>query len=323
LSLTFNITRRLGRGRWAAGLLAVLALAVAGLLGLAAAPVRAQAPQPVPPLDGPLTDLAGVLDAGQRETVVARLMAQEAATGTQIAVLLLPSTQPEDIAAYAFRVADQWKIGRADVGDGVLIVVATADRRLRIEVARTLEGAIPDLAASRIIDETLRPAFRGGDYAGGLVAAIDQLEGLVRGEALPPPTERRSGSAGGSAWNAFDFEDLVMFFFVAVAAVAQLLTRLLGRRLGGLVASGAAGTVAWFLSHSVWIAGGVAGVAWIVVGLLGVGGALQLASGRRGSGRWGSWGGGSGGSWGGGRGGGGWSSGGGGSFGGGGASGSW
>ena len=315
-----------GRPRQTAFLAVVLALALAlaTLLGAIPGAARAQAPQPVPPLDSPLTDLAGVLDPAQRETVLARLAAQEAATGTQIAVLLLPSTQPEDIAAYAFRVADRWKIGRADVGDGVLIVVATADRRLRIEVARTLEGAIPDLAASRIIDETLRPALRQGDYAGGLVAAIGQLEDLVRGEALPPPAEPRSGSAGGSGWNLGDLDDLVMFFFVAVAAVAQLLTRLLGRRLGGLVASGAAGTVAWFLSQSLWIAGGVAVVAWIIVGLLGVGGALQLASGRRGSGRGGSWGGSSGGSWGGGRGGGGgWSSGGGGSFGGGGASGSW
>lgn len=314
-----------GRPRQSAFLAVVLALALAlaTMLGAMPGAARAQALQPVPPLDSPLTDLAGVLDPAQRETVLARLAAQESATGTQIAVLLLPTTQPEDIAAYAFRVADRWKIGRADVGDGVLIVVATADRRLRIEVARTLEGAIPDLAARRIIDETLRPALRQGDYAGGLVAAIGQLEGLVRGEALPPPVERQ-GDGGGSGWNLLDLEDLVMFFFVAVAAVAQLLTRLLGRRLGGLVAAGAAGTVAWFLSQSLWIAGGVAVVAWIVVGLLGVGGALQLASGRRGSGRGGSWGGGSGGSWGGGRGGGGgWSSGGGGSFGGGGASGSW
>lgn len=103
-------------------------------------------------------------------------------------LLLVNSTAPEDIAAYAQRVADSWKIGRRDVGDGVLLVVSKGDRRVRIEVAKALEGAIPDLAARQIIDQSIRPAFRANDYAGGLEAALDQLIARIRGEALPAPT---------------------------------------------------------------------------------------------------------------------------------------
>ena len=110
-------------------------------------------------------------------------------------LLLVPATAPEDIAAYAQRVADTWKIGRRDVGDGVLVVVAKDERRVRIEVAKALEGAIPDLAARQIIDNAIRPAFRANDYAGGLDAAVDQLIARIQGEALPAPTAR--GKARG------------------------------------------------------------------------------------------------------------------------------
>ena len=131
------------------------------------AAAHAQDVLPVPPLSAPVIDQTATLDEAQRAALIAKLAAIEQQTGSQIVVLMVPSTQPEDIAAYSQRVGDSWKIGRRDIGDGLLIVVAKSDRRVRIEVAKALEGAVPDLAAKRIIDAQISPAFRAGDYAGG------------------------------------------------------------------------------------------------------------------------------------------------------------
>ncbi|RZJ03019.1 MAG: YgcG family protein, partial [Rubrivivax sp.] len=157
------------------------------LLVLACAWAQAQDVQPVPALSARVVDQTGTLDAAQRQALEDELAAYEQASGPQIAVLLVKTTAPEDIAAYAQRVADAWKIGRREVGDGVLIVVAKNDRKMRIEVAKALEGAVPDLAARQIIDAALRPAFQAGDYAGGLKAAIARLQSRIAGEGLPAP----------------------------------------------------------------------------------------------------------------------------------------
>jgi uncharacterized protein len=301
---------------WVAGLLlAALALAAA-----------AQDVLPVPALSGRVIDQTGTLGAAQVQALVQRLAALEQETGTQVVVLMVATTRPEDIAAFAHRVADSWKIGRRDVGDGVLVVVAKDDRRVRIEVAKALEGAIPDLAASRIIAEQITPAFRAGDFAGGLAAAIDRLAARIRGEGLPAPdAAARPGAAPGPQW-----DELAMFFFVGVPVAGALLTGLFGRKLGSLATGGATGALAWWFSASVLLAGVAGLLALMLVGVLGIGAAGRHA-GRRvrrgGFGRVGPpiiWGGGSGG-WGGGGGGfgGGFGSGGGGDFGGGGASGGW
>lgn len=292
------------------------ALLVAALAWLLALPALAQDLRPVPALAARVIDQTATLDASQRAALEARLAAFEAEAGTQIVVLMVASTVPEDIAEYAHRVADTWKIGRRDVGDGVLVIVAKDDRRVRIEVAKALEGAIPDLAARQIIDRAIRPAFRQNDYAGGLNAAIAQLEARVRGENLPLPGVRDGAEPGSQ------FEDLLMFFVVAVPLVGTVTTRLLGRKLGALVAAGLAGGVGWWMTASVLAAIGIAVVTLVVVGIMGLGAiAKGLTRGSR-SGGWhtGGW---SGGGGGGGFGGGGFSSGGGGDFGGGGASGDW
>lgn len=292
---------------------------VAILQLMTGAVASAQDVLPVPPLAARVIDQTSTLDEGQRASLVARLAAIEQQTGSQIVVLLVPSTLPEDIAAYSQRVADTWKIGRRDVGDGLLIVVAKGDRRVRIEVAKTLEGAIPDLAAKRVIDGQITPAFRAGDYAGGLNAAVDQLASRIRGEALPAP--KHSNARGNSGPFGVNLEALAIFFFVAVPMVGALLTSLLGRKLGSLATGGVAGAVGWWLSTSLLIAGGAGLVALVLVGIFGVG-SSRSARGRDGPPI--IWGGGSsGGGWGGGGGGGGFSSGGGGDFGGGGASGNW
>jgi uncharacterized protein len=295
-------------GLWLATVMLLLAL------GWSWGPARAQSTGlPIPALTARVMDQTSTLTPVQTQALERKLAALEQSTGSQVVVLIVPTTAPEDIAAYGWRVADQWKIGRKDVGDGVLLLVAKQDRAVRIEVAKTLEGAIPDLAASQIIQGSLVPAFRQGDYAGGLNAAVDQLAARIRGEALPAPTARSARDTGG------DWQGLGLFFFVGVPILGSILSGLLGRRTGALLTGLGAGTLAGWLATS-WLLGLGAGVvAWILVGVMGSGG--------RGGGSGGPpiiWGGGGGGgSWGGGGDGGGFSSGGGGDFGGGGASGRW
>lgn len=295
-------------------------LAVLGLL-LWAALGQAQDVLPVPALSGRVIDQTGTLQPGQMAALDAKLAAFEARSGPQIVVLLVEGTAPEDIASYAQRVADSWKIGRRDVGDGVLLVVAKGERKVRIEVAKSLEGAIPDLAARQIIDSAIRPAFRADDYAGGLNVAVDRLVQRIQGEGLPAPTVRKGAQEG------LQLEELGMFFFVAVPILGAVLTGLFGRKLGSLFTAGTAGGMGWWFTHSLLLAGAAGVGALLLVGIFGIGSALQRASGRRGGfphiGGSGGWGGGSGGGGFGGGGGGGFSSGGGGDFGGGGASGDW
>lgn len=314
------------RARLLAWVLVFQALALAGL---ALAPSAwAQDLLPVPALSARVIDQTGTLTPAQLGALDAQLAALEAKRGAQLVVLMVASTQPEDVASYAQRVGDAWKIGRRNVGDGLLIVVAKSDRHVRIEVAKTLEGAVPDLAARQVIDRAMKPAFRTGDYAGGLGAAITQLDARIGGEGLPAPSARGSFGSGGAQdlLKGLNLEDLGLFLFIAVPVAATVITRVFGRKLGSVLTSGGAGALAWWFSQSVLLSVAAGVVTLIVVGLLGVGAAAQRLA--RGSSR-GSWGGaGAGGfgagSWGsGGGGGGGFSSGGGGDFGGGGASGDW
>lgn len=292
-------------------------LFAAALLGLAALGfARAQDVLPVPALTARVIDQTGTLTAPQQQALEAKLAAIETKRGSQVVVLIVPTTAPEDIAAYAQRIGDAWKIGRLAVGDGVIVVVAKDDRRIRIEVAKALEGALPDLAARRIITETITPAFRANDYAGGLNAAIDRIDAAIGGEGLPEPLPQGGANRGASG---FDLEDLVMFMFIGVPIAGAVLTGIFGRKLGALATAGAAGGIGWWITASLLAAGGAALVALVLVGVMGVGGSRR---GGHGGGPiiWGGGGGGS--SWGGGD-GGGFSSGGGGDFGGGGASGDW
>jgi uncharacterized protein len=293
----------------------------AAALWLAAGLALAQSVLPVPPLAGRVIDQTGTLSAAQQQAMSDKLAAVEAKRGSQIVVLMVASTQPEDIAAYAQRVADQWKIGRLAVGDGIVVVVAKDDRRVRIEVAKALEGAVPDLAARQIIGEVITPAFRKNDFAGGLNAAIDRLDARIGNEGLPEPSAAQKGPLPPSG-QGFNLQDLAIFLFVAVPVIGAVLTAILGRKLGSLATAAAAGGMGWWLSASVLVAVGVGVVALFLILVMGVGAARRGVS--RGSHHGGPiiWGGGGGGGWGGGD-GGGFSSGGGGDFGGGGASGDW
>lgn len=290
--------RRLGR--W-------LAVASVGLLLLLS---QAQAQLAVPTLAAHVMDTTGTLNAGQVQQLEAKLTAFEQSRGTQMVLLLVPTTQPEDIASYSNRVANSWKIGRKEIGDGLLLVVAKDDRRVRIEVAKTLEGAIPDLAARRVIDQAITPRFKQGDFAGGLDAAVDQLMALITGEALPAPVAAVRGVKNGFQWT-----DLAIFMFFAVPVVGAVARSILGTKLGSLATGGLVGGIALLVTASLAIAALAALVGFLFALFSGF-----MPGGGRGAGRHGGWGGGFGGGFGGG---GGFSSGGGGDFGGGGASGRW
>lgn len=281
--------------------------------------VGAQPLQAVPPLTARVTDQTATLSAAQLQQLEDKLAAFEASHGSQIVILLVASTQAEDIAAYANRVFNTWKPGRASIGDGLLIVVATQDRKVRIEVARALEGAIPDLAAKQVIDTALTPRFRAGDFAGGLALAIDQLSALIRGEALPAPAAPTRPEAN------VQWMDLGVLLFILLPVVSSLARRILGRKLGTLATGGAAGFVTFLFTASVGVAIAAALLAMLLTFVAGTSLGSDLLSSGRARHHGGSWAGsyGSGGWGGGGVGGGGFSSGGGGDGAGGGASGSW
>lgn len=255
----------------------------------------------VPELSRRVTDLTATLSADQVSRLETRLAGFEAKTGSQIAVLIVPTTEPEDIAQFGIRVGDQWKIGRAKVDDGVILIVAKDDRKLRLEVGYGLEGAIPDAIAKRVIAETITPYFRAGDFAGGIEAGVQQLMRLIEGEALPAPVA--SQGQGG--------DELFSILVVGGVIAGWLLSLLMNRPAAGAVAAVGSGALGALLMGLTPLLLFLAGFVYFVV-----------AAGSRNRGGWSSGGGFGGGSWGGGGGGGSWGGGGGG-FGGGGASGSW
>ena len=273
----------------------------------------ARAEVAVPPLTGRVTDLSGTLSGGAVARIEGKLADLEARKGSQIAVLIVPTTAPEEIEQYGIRVEDAWKLGRKGVDDGAYLIVAKNDRRVRIEVGYGLEGALPDAVASRIVAETITPRFKVGDYDGGVEAGVDQMIAVVNGEPLPQPDqtwEHRNGLG-----------HLLPLLLVVVFVASGVLRAIFGRLFGSVATAGLAGGLAWLLSHLLPIGLGAGVVAFLF--------AMLAGSNTRGWSGGTGWGGGFGGGLGGGfgdggfGGGGGGFSGGGGGGGGGGASGSW
>ena len=264
-------------------------------------------------------DKTGTLDAAQLQALEARLAAFEQSRGAQIVMLMVASTLPEDITDFTQRVGDSWKIGRKDIGDGLLLVVAKNDRKVRIATTKTLEGALPDLATKQIIDNAITPRFKQGDFAGGLSAAADQIMARISGENLAAPPEK-SRRAKGQGIAGFQWTDLAVFLFFAVPVGARVLGSIVGRKAGAVATGGVVGVLAWLFTSSALLAGGAAvvGIIFALIASLG-----SFGSGLGGTRRGGGWIGGGGFGGGSSGGGGGFSSGGGGNFGGGGSSGSW
>jgi uncharacterized protein len=277
------------------------------MVGAALLIAAAAAQQAVPPLSARVTDLTGTLSGDERAALERKLEAFESRKGSQIAVLLVATTAPETIEQYSLRVAEAWKLGRAGVDDGVLVLVAVQDRRARFEVGYGLEGAVPDARARRIIADFFAPRFAQGDFAGGLADGLDALIALIDGEPLPGPAAAKPDVG---PWTALPV------LLVLAAFVAPLFRRLFGTLFGSAALGAGAGLVVWLLSSLLFAALGV-GALVFVFAMLGVGGGPGRWASR---GPWGGMPGGFGGGFG-GRGGG--FGGGGGRFGGGGASGGW
>jgi uncharacterized protein len=272
----------------------------------------------VPPLTGRVVDQTGTLSSGDIAALTQTLKEFESRKGSQIAVLIVPTTGEETIEQFSIRVAEAWKIGRKKIDDGALLVIARNDRHLRIEVGYGLEGALTDATTRRIIDEVITPKFKAGDFAGGVRAGIERMIGVIGGEKLPAP-EPEHWQAPGSPENAAN-----PFVIFGLIVLAVILRSALGRLVGALATGGSVGVVAWLVAGSLAASLLLAAIAFVVTLLapsIALGGP-PVAPGRRGG-----WAAGGGGSWSSGSSGssdsGGGFSGGGGSFGGGGASGSW
>jgi uncharacterized protein len=268
--------------------------------------------RPIPALTGRVVDETGTLDAQQKSALETKLQAFEQHKGSQIAILITATTYPEPIEAYSIRVAEAWKIGRKQVSDGIVIVVAKSDRTMRLEVGYGLEGAVPDATARRLVDEVFIPGFRDGKFYEGLDAGIDRLIKVIDGEPLPAVSQSQPSRVDPGS-----FQSYFVIFLVATLGIGGVLRRILGPLPAALVVGGGIGVVAWLIVAPIFVAA-IAGVVAFVMTLLG-----GLAPGRFGGGGGGLGGGGFGGGGFGGGGGGGGFSGGGGGFGGGGASGRW
>jgi uncharacterized protein len=222
---------------------------------LAAAPAWADEAPALPALAGRVTDLSGTLSAGQRQQLDDALAAIEAEKGSQVAILLLPTTQPEAIEQFGIRLAEAWKLGRKGVDDGVIVIVAKNDRKTRIEVGYGLEGAIPDAIAKRIIAERMAPRFRENDFFGGLMAATAAIGGAIRGEQLPPPP------AGGANGGGSNVDPMSALFAVMVGGMVM---RGIFGFFGTVLAAGIGAALAYFLVGS-WIAAVAAAIILLAV----------------------------------------------------------
>jgi uncharacterized protein len=282
------------------------------LLGLLALPLQAADQlQPIPKLETRVTDLTGTLSAGEQADLEQKLRAFEARKGAQLAVLMVATTQPEQIEQYSIRVVEAWKLGRAKTDDGLLLLLAKDDRTLRFEVGYGLEGALPDATANRIKDEIMVPLLKQGQYYAAIDAGLAQAMKIIDGEALPAPETEWQG-AGGVLPQALPV------LFIIFLVLSRIMRAMFGHVGGAAASAGLLAIIAYFLSRLLLVGLGVGTVAFLLALVLGLRGTGWSAGGRGGFGGLGG-----GGFGGGGFGGGGGFSGGGGGFGGGGASGRW
>ena len=231
--------------RW----LAALILCLHALFVLAA-DSKMSAPLPLPALTARVTDLTGTLAAGDLTELETKLTSFESRKGSQVTLLVLPTTQPETIEQFGVRLFEAWKIGRKGADDGVILIVAKDDRRLRIEVGYGFEGVLNDATAKRIIDETITPHFKAGDIPGGIKAGIDAILVVVDTEQVPPTTEGPVSDSGGSqslgdlGFDAFNISEGTFMIGLGGAAVGGAALRFF---LGNLMGSAIIGVLAAIL----------------------------------------------------------------------------
>ncbi len=248
-------TRRIGR------------IAAAALwIGFALAGAVAHAEVAVPALSGRVVDLTHTLAAATVANLESQLAGLEKSKGSQLAVLIVPTTQPEEIEQFSIRVADRWQLGRRGVDDGVILIVAKSDHTVRIEVGRGLEGALPDAIANRIIDEDITPRFRQGDFDGGVSAGVGRIVAVINGEPLPPPPVAwRSAPVHG-------LNNLLPLLLVGVFVISRVLRAVFGALFGSLVTGGVVGVIAFLISQVLLVGIGAGLIAFLFALLAGVGG---------------------------------------------------
>jgi uncharacterized protein len=217
----------------------------------------------VPALSARVTDLTGTLAVERIRTLEEALAGIERQKGAQVVIVMLSTTRPETIEQFGIRLAEQWKIGRAGINDGAIVIVAKDDRKMRIEVGYGLEGAVPDAVAKRIVAETMAPHFRNGDFAGGLDAAVTVLAGSIGGEALPEPVRAAEGEDDGG----------VGYWLLGTILFSGILNTLFGL-LGSMLAAAGAGLLAWWIFGS-WIAAAIAALLAFVISFLRGGGGVS------------------------------------------------
>ena len=172
----------------------------------------------VPNLTGRVNDYANLISPTAEARIDQLLAKLEQDEGAQAAVLTIDSLEGEQLEEYSLRVVESWKLGRAGQDDGVLLLIAKNDRKMRLEVGYGLEPVLTDLMSKRILDQILRPRFRAGDFDGGVERALEAMDGLIRGTStLPPPSANDVGSdlpprIFGALWLLF----LVPFILVVV-----------------------------------------------------------------------------------------------------------
>ena len=250
-----------------------------------AAPAAEGDPIAVPKLSKRVTDLTATLSAADESRIEARLKDFEAKKGAQIAVLIVGTTQPETIFDYSMRVADAWKLGRKDVDDGVLFLIAKSDRKLQILTGRGTQGVLTDAMSKRIISEIVAPKFRSSDFAGGIDDGVAKIIDVLQGEALPPPPEKKQTAVKQGS----NIETFLVFGVVAALFVGPLLRSLLGRFMGATTTGGVTAAAAWFLAGGLLfpIVAGI--IIFFVVMLMG---AMNFGRGGGGGFTGGGWGGG-------------------------------
>ncbi|MBI4666327.1 MAG: YgcG family protein [Nitrospinae bacterium] len=189
-------------------------------------PGAGRAETPIPPLRTAVTDLTGTLSSSQAAELESKLREFDKTKGSQVAVLIVPSTKPETIEQYSIRVFESWKLGRKGMDDGVLFTVAMQDRTMRIEVGYGLEGALPDAICKRITSELVVPRFKEGDYATGISAGVDAILKSIAGEKLPSPA-----SAGQEDFSGWEIILIPIILFIVVFFI--ILSKAAGRAKSG------------------------------------------------------------------------------------------
>jgi uncharacterized protein len=224
-------------------------------------PPAAMADTAIPPLKAHVTDLTATLSASETAFLEQKLAALEKTKGSQIAVLIVPATQPETIEQYSIRVAEAWQLGRKGVDDGILLLIAKNNRALRIEVGYGLEGAVPDAMAKRIIAEIITPRFKQGQFAEGIDAGIEAIIKLIQGEPLPPPRNTRSGA--GAAESHFPLENFISILIGSII-LGRVLQVFFGRLIGATATGLGVGFIGWLSFSSIAAAVLIAIVAFVI-----------------------------------------------------------